>query len=67
MTLSVTYHTMVSCGFYAIAYATGVPYPDALLDERRVGYPLDKAASYLMGLLQLFDVGFTAPIRIDAL
>ncbi|KAK1939833.1 hypothetical protein X943_003794 [Babesia divergens] len=45
----------------------GVPYPDALLDERRVGYPLDKAASYLMGLLQLFDKSLVGDIKKECL
>ncbi|CDR97644.1 -30S ribosomal protein S5 [Babesia bigemina] len=32
----------------------GLPYPDALLDERRTGYPIDRAGAYLFGMLQLF-------------
>ncbi|GBE62284.1 30S ribosomal protein [Babesia ovata] len=31
----------------------GLPYPDALLDERRIGYPIDRAGAYLFGMLQL--------------
>ncbi|ORM40396.1 30S ribosomal protein S5 [Babesia sp. Xinjiang] len=33
----------------------GMPYPEGLLDERRVGYPLDRAGEYLYMMLQLFN------------
>ncbi|GFE53885.1 30S ribosomal [Babesia ovis] len=33
----------------------GLPYPEGLLDERRLGYPLDRAGEYLFSMLQLFN------------
>ncbi|GIX65653.1 30S ribosomal protein S5, putative [Babesia caballi] len=45
----------------------GLPYPDALLDERRVGYPLDRAGFYLFGMLQLFEPTLVAGLSQSAL
>lgn len=45
----------------------GVPYPEGLVDERRVGYPLDKAPEYVLGMLKLFNQSMVGCITQEQL